>query len=553
VTAPRRRSRPTVTTTMTLWEAFAAAMAAAPDREAIVAADGKLTAAELVARAQALSWRLSQAGAGPGQRVLLLLPNSARYAIALFAVTRTGAAAIPVDPGLSRRELAHVVAEAQACLAVAGTAELAGAVREAFAGIGGDQATVLYDSIGSQDPVPRDQPDQPGHVAATEPAIVFLTSGTTGSPKYVAHTHRSLLASFIALQRMHGEFFEGPPAQRIKRIATVTRRYGRRVIRAAGQQAWLTAIPFSAIGGHEVLTGALLGGHTLVTTPDFHPRRTMELLERERVNVFPATPGMVETMLRLRDFDEFDLSSLLVVGLGGAPASPELVRRAQSRFGCSVTVGYGATELGGGVLVTRIDDADQVKSETVGRPFPGTDIRIVDEGGRDVPAGSSGELLCQAASLMDGYASVPGAAALDGDGWYHTNDLAVRDEAGNVRILGRLDDLIIRGGSKIRPAEVEQVLDSATGVARSAVVGVATGRVGQQVWAFVLPEPAGPPVDRGALMAHCRANLAAHKVPDHIRICESLPMTSLGKIQRYLLARLAQEESAAAVSGDQRR
>ncbi len=558
MTTPRRRGRPPVTTKMTIWDAFAAAMAPSPDREVMVAADGRLTAAELVAEAAAFSRRLSVAAAGPGQRVLLLLPNSARYVTALFAVARTGAAAIPVDPSLTRRELAHVVAVSQAGLAVAGTAELAEVIREAFADLGGEHATVLYETIGAATGFEADrqepgEQDQPGQVAATEPAVVFLTSGTTGSPKYVAHTHRSLLASFIALERMHSEFFEGTPAQRIKRIATVTRRYGRRVIRAAGQQGWLTAIPFSAIGGHEVLTGALLGGHTLITTPDFHPRRTMELLDRESVNVFPATPGMVETMLKLRDFDAFDLSSLLVVGLGGAPASPDLVRRAQSRFGCSVTVGYGATELGGGVLVTRIDDADQVKSETVGRPFPGTDIRIVDEEGREVPDGRSGELLCRAASLMDGYASVPGAAALDDDGWYHTNDLAIRDEAGNVRILGRIDDLIIRGGSKVRPAEVEQVLDSVIGVARSAVVGVATGRVGQQVWAFVLPEPAGPQVDKGALMAHCRANLAPYKVPDHIRICDSLPMTSLGKVQRYLLAQLAQQESVAAVSGDQRR
>jgi acyl-CoA synthetase (AMP-forming)/AMP-acid ligase II len=554
-----RRAGALISTRMTLWEAFEVAMAAAPGREAMAAGDGRVTASQLAAAAVAFSERLSRAGARPGQRILLLLPNSVRYAAALFAAARIGAIAVPLDPGLTGRELAQVAAATAARMAVAGTAESAEAVRDALASIGSECPVVRYDPVEAGPGGPR----SPGQIPAvrpdpTEPAVLFLTSGTTGTPKCVAHSHRSLLASFLALQRMHREFFDGPPSERIRRVVTVTRRYGRRVIRAAGRQTWMTAIPFYAIGGHEVLTGTLLGGHNLVTTASFHPRRTMELLDTEKVNVFPATPGMVATMLSMHDFDDFDLSSLLVVGLGGALADPELVRSAQARFGCSITVGYGTTELGGGVLVTRIDDADQVKRETVGRPFPGADIRIVDGDGRDVPAGVSGELLCRTGSLMAGYAASPGEqAAVDQAGWYHTSDLAVRDETGNVRIVGRQDDLIIRGGSKVQPAEVEQVLDSAAGVRQSAVVGVATGRIGQQVWAFVVPEAAGAPLDRAALLAHCRANLAGHKVPDHIRVCDSLPATSLGKIQRYRLAQLALQERSvpvpAATGGDDRR
>jgi acyl-CoA synthetase (AMP-forming)/AMP-acid ligase II len=562
MTQSGRRAGAVISTRMTLWEAFEAVTAAAPGREALVAGDGRVTNAELAAAALAFSGRLSRAGVRPGQAVLLLLPNSVRYAAALFAVARAGAVAVPLDPGLAGRELAQVAAVTAARVVVVGTAGSAQAVRDALASAGSDCPVVRYDSAeaGPGEPPwpapgaagPTDPADRP---AASDPAVLFLTSGTTGTPKCVAHSHRSLLASFLALQRMHREFFEGPASERIRRVATVARRYGRRVIRAAGHQTWMTAIPFHAIGGHEVLTGTVLGGHTLVTTASFHPRRTMELLAAHKVNVFPATPAMVETMLSLRDFGGFDLSSLLVVGLGGAPASPDLVRRAQARFGCSITVGYGATELGGGVLVTRIDDADQVKRETVGRPFPGADIRIVDGDGRDVAAGVSGELLCRTGGLMAGYAAAPGeqpadGAVVDEAGWYHTSDLAVRDEDGNVRIVGRQDDLIIRGGSKIRPAEVEQVLDSAAGVARSAVVGVAAGRVGQQVWAFVVPRAGGPPVDRAALLAHCRANLATHKVPDHIRVCESLPLTSLGKVQRYRLAQAALREGGVWVLAD---
>jgi acyl-CoA synthetase (AMP-forming)/AMP-acid ligase II len=347
---------------------------------------------------------------------------------------------------------------------------------------------------------------------------------------------------------MHHEFFSGPVPQQLRRAVGVARQYGRRALRAAGRQTWLTPIPFHTIGGNELLVTALLSRHTLVTMPAFHPRRAMELLDRERVNVFPVTPSMVETMVDLKDFDRFDLSSLLVVGLGSAPARPELVRRAQMRFGCSVTVGYGSTELGGGVLVTRIDDPDDVKSETVGRPFPGADIRIVDEEGQPVPEGEPGELLCRVESVMARYVvSGPEATGIedsvDNDGWYHTNDVAVRDSAGNVRILGRRDDLIIRGGHKVRPAEVEQVLAAGAGVRQVAVVGVDEARMGQQVWAFVVPEPSVD-VDRVALLAHCRAHLAPQKVPDHIRACDALPTTALGKVQRHRLAELARAELA---------
>jgi acyl-CoA synthetase (AMP-forming)/AMP-acid ligase II len=560
MTGARRGQGRLVAPGMTLWEAFAATMAAAPPgRDVVVADEGRVTAPRLLAAAISVGDQLVAAGVQPEQGVLLLIPNSARYAAALFGIARAGATAIPLDPRLTTRELAQIVAVTKAAAAVTGTPEAAQAVRAAFdeARPGGagtvvdcgtlPEAAVAGGGAGREDgqgpPDPGQHASPLGRPPVSAAAVLFFTSGTTGAPKGVAHSHRSLIASFLALERMHREFFTGPVTQRVRRVVTVTHRYGARTLRAAGTQVWLTAIPFHAIGGHEVLAGALLGGHTLVTTCDFHPRRTMELLASERANIFPATPAMVESVLALRDFASYDLSSLLVVGLGGAPAPPDLVRRAQAGFGCSVTVGYGSTETGGAVLVTRIDDSDEVKRETVGRPLPGADVRIVDGQGRDVPPGATGELLCRADTLMAGYASPAGdmaaGAAIDDAGWFHTSDLAVRDGDGNVRIVGRRDDMVIRGGQKIQPAEVEDVLRGARGVAACAVVGVTAARVGQQVWAFVVPAGGQAPPDRAALLAHCRANLAPYKVPDHFRFCESLPMTPLGKVQRYRLAQLA--------------
>lgn len=539
--ASRNHDGTMITVGMTLWAAFAAAAGARPGRLAVVADDGQLTAGELAGEAAALSARLAESGVGPGQHVLILVPNSARYAAALFAVTRAGGIAVPLEPGLSRRELAHIVAATKPGAVVAGTERVAAALAKLAPGAPVIRYGRLPAGLGS---VPHPAEPEPADVDPRSPAVMFFTSGTTGAPKGVVHSHRGLLASYLALQRLHGEFFEGTAVEKLRRVATVTHRYGMRAVAAARNQAWLTPIPFHAIGGHEVLVGAILGGHRLVAMEAFHPRRVMEALQRERVSVFPATPAMVESLLALPDFDRFDLSALLVVGLGGAPASPELVRRAQARFGCSVTVGYGSTELGGGVLVTRIDDPDDVKRETVGRPFPGTDVRIVDEDGREVPVGVTGELTCRSDALMSRYALAAGdvAAPLDG-GWYRTGDLAVREEDGNLRIVGRRDDMIIRAGYKIQPAEIEQVLGGLPGVRQSAVVGVPAPKVGQQVWAFAVPEPGEAQIDRETLLAHCRANLSAHKVPDHLRTCESLPVTALGKVQRYQLTQMALAEA----------
>jgi acyl-CoA synthetase (AMP-forming)/AMP-acid ligase II len=525
---------------MTLWAAFEAAAGTRPDRLAVVADDGQLTAGGLALEAAALSARLTDSGVRPGQYVLIMLPNSARYAAMLFAITCAGGIAVPLDPGLSRRELAQIVSATTPGAVVVGTQRAAAAVADLVPGT----PVIGYYRL-STDPASDQQPTgfQAADVDPRGPAVMFFTSGTTGTPKGVVHSHRGLLASYLALQRLHDEFFEGTAMDKLRHVASITHRYGMRAVAAARGQTWLTPIPYHAIGGHEVLIGAILGRHRLVAQEAFHPRRVMEAVQRERVTVFPATPAMVESVLALPDFGRFDLSALLVVGLGGAPASPELVGRAQSRFGCSVTVGYGSTELGGGVLVTRIYDRDEIKRETVGRPFPGADVRIVDEDGNEVPAGVTGELTCRSETVMSRYALVADDMTTLDDGWYRTGDLAVRDEDGNLRIVGRRDDMIIRAGYKIQPAEIERVLDELAGVRESAVVGVPAPKVGQQVWAFAVPEPGEARIDRETLLAHCRANLSVHKIPDHLRIRESLPTTPLGKVQRYRLTQIALAEA----------
>jgi long-chain acyl-CoA synthetase len=519
----------TLRPTMTLVDVFGAAVAAAGD--AWLAADGdQVTLRRLAERAEAFAATLRGAGLGPGDPVGLLLPNGTGYVEAFFGTVLLGGVVVPLDPRLTDRELAETDD------AIGLRATVAGQARPERAG----RLDVVRDGEGWA--VPGGPAPVPGPAAVRrrdDPAAVFFTSGTTGAPKPVVLTHHGLVRPLLALQRLHAAFFAGSPVTRVKRVATVASRHGTKLLRAAGRQTWLTASPFRSMAGHQVLTGSLLLGHNLVTTPGFTPRRVLELVESHQVNVLAGTPAMAELLLRVEDLSPYDLSSLLVVGLGGGPASPDLVARARERFSCAVTVGYGSTELGGGVLATRLEDSLRAQAETVGRPFPGTAVRIVDERGADVPAGTPGELICR-----------PPDAREDAP-WLRTRDVAVAGGDGNIRILGRVDDLIIRGGENVHPLEVERVVDQLPAVQRCAVVGVPV-HGDQQVWAFAVPVP-GQELTADDIRRQCRDGLAPARQPDRVRIVPELPVNEYGEVRRNLLRQQAVAELSRRDVGEEAR
>ncbi|MDR7299899.1 class I adenylate-forming enzyme family protein [Haloactinomyces albus] len=494
--------------TMTLPDVVDEAVRAAGG--AWLAADGeRAPLRELVDRADALAARLGAAGLVPGDPLGLLLPNGLRYAEAFLAAVRLGAVIVPLDEALPERGLDDA----------ARTVPLAATLAEHPRPVRGSLAVT---ATGGGWHVPG-QPDSAGAAAAprprrSDPAAVFFTSGTTGEPKPITLTHHQLVRPLIALQQLHASFFAGSPAEQVKRLTTVVRRHGTRLLGAAGRQTWLCTTPFRAMAGHQVFTGALLLGHNLVTSSAFHPRRTLELVDAHRVNVLAGTPAVLEVLLRVGDLSPYDLSSLLVIGVGGGPAAPGLVDRAGRRFGCTVTVGYGSTELGGGVLATRLQDSPQSRQHTVGHPFPGSDVRILDEYGAEMPPGRPGELVCRTDGQPD---------------WLHTGDLALRDDDGTVTILGRKDDLVIRGGANIHPNEIERVVDEFPAVARSAAVGVPSHH-DQQLWLFVVPAGGYDPSPE-AVRAECRDVLAPGKQPDRVRVVDELPMTEHGEVCRHLL------------------
>ncbi len=267
------------------------------------------------------------------------------------------------------------------------------------------------------------------------------------------------------------------------------------------------------------------------------------MIETERVTVLVGVPMALSIMLRMQDLDRYDLSSLLICGTGSAPCPPSLGRQIQKRFGCALHIGFGTTELAGGVAATSLDDPDDLQIETVGQAMPGMEIRVVNDERRELPPGQVGELACRSDSMMLGYWHTPETSSdiIDEQGWYYTGDLATIDERGYLRIVGRKKDMIIRGGQNVYPAEIENYLVTHAKVREAAVVGILAPIGGERAWAFVILEE-GAMMTAREILDYCRSGLEATQIPDRIRFVTDFPRTDSGKAQKFILRDMTLQE-----------
>ena len=269
----------------------------------------------------------------------------------------------------------------------------------------------------------------------------------------------------------------------------------------------------------------------------FDPGFVLELIERERGTALLGVPTMQIALLEHPDVATRDLSSLRSSVSGGSLVPAELVRRIETTFGVRFCIVYGTTECSPLVTMTRFADTPEDKADTIGRPMPQTEVKIVDPvTGEIVAPGVVGELCARGYMVMHGYFenAAATAEAIDADSWYHTGDLASMDERGYCRIEGRLKDMIIRGGENIYPREIEDVLFAHPGVAEVAVVGIPDDKWGEQVAAFV--RLTGDEVPTAAeLSVYVREQLAAYKVPRSWVFVDAFPLTGSGKVQKFVL------------------
>ena len=417
------------------------------------------------------------------------------------------------------------------------------------AGMGAASASIRIDSMplgADADAAPDLPPAEPPTPA--DRALILYTSGATGLPKGAVHTHRTLVATLGMTVRMVGSLLKPSPA--LARVAwpllrrpSKLRWFAELGLAAVGvgQLRWLVMTPFYHVAGYFQLMLALLGGDKMALLERFQPDAALELIHRERVTILFAVPPMLVAMLSRPDCNAHTLASLALVGTGAMPAPPKLVRELRERIGCLVVIGYGATEASVGTATMPVDPED-VQAETVGRPAPGVELRIVDEARQPAPPGAVGEIAVRGPGVMAGYYGNPEGTSqvMDADGWYYTGDLGLMDERGYVRVVGRAKDMIIRAGANVYPAEVEHFLLTHPQISQVAVIGLPSPMAGgEKIRAYVVPT-AGAALTVGDVVGYCWGKIAAYKVPDEVLFVTELPLTpALQKVQHFRLRQAA--------------
>jgi len=544
-----------ITTSMTMAEAFRQVASGHPRREALVCGEVRATYGQVVDRVTALACGLERLGIGKGDKVAAALSPGPEFVYLFFTLAELGAVMVPINPQLRPRQIDYLLRDSEPVAVMTsgwlGTAEgrrmiedvqpEVPSLRHVIPAEGGTESALRLADLLSAEPASSFRPPD---VSPDDLLALLYTSGTTGVPKGTMHSHRSLMTPVVASLKLREMWIKRPSLKTVERLAKVLPRYGERLLRAAGRpQTFLSTTGFHTITGLEVMLQALLMSDKLVIMPRFHPLEALQLIERERVTILVAVPMALSILLQMKDLDRYDLSSLLICGTGSAPCPADLARQIQKRLGCAIHIGFGTTELAGGIAATSLEDSDDLQAETVGQAMPGMEIKIVDDERRELPPGQVGELACRGDSVMMGYWRAPDRTAevVDEEGWYYTGDLATMDEQGYVRIVGRKKDMIIRGGQNIYPAEIENYLVAHEKIREAAVLGVPALIGGERAWAFVILEE-GAEMTAREVLDYCRMGMDAYKIPDRVRFVTDFPRAASGKPQKFKLREVALRE-----------
>jgi acyl-CoA synthetase (AMP-forming)/AMP-acid ligase II len=493
----------------TTLDVFDAVLATAPDAEAFVEDGGRATFAEWAARADGLAQHLAELGVGQGDVVCFQLVSSIDYAVAYQAAMRLGAIASGVNPRLGVREVESIITRSEPRVVIRD-----GALPDLVALPDGpwrviDRAVLADVPLG--DPTARRVAAEP-----TDPIAIVWTSGTTGVPKGAVFDHECL-----RVMAENAGVISAPMDRR------------------------LSPLPFAHVGSMTRVWDELVNVMCTVITPTpWSAGAALRLMGDERVTVGQGVPTMWTLMLNHPDLASTDLSHLRIAGAGAARIPPELVREMQAKLGCPVVVRYASTEAS---LCTGTDPDDDVETvaNTVGRPPPGVELDIRDEDGNALPIGEVGTVWLRSRAIMRGYWRDPEQTAktITPDGWLVSGDLGWVGDDGCLRLVGRHAEMYIRGGYNVYPGEVENVLGGYPGVASCAVLGGAVPVLGEIGVVFVVPEPGHDPPKLEELRTFVSDRLADYKAPDTMVVVESLPLTSMGKVDKLALRPRAEEEA----------
>ncbi|MBO0709688.1 MAG: AMP-binding protein [Acetobacteraceae bacterium] len=497
---------------------------------------------ELAQEADRFAAGLLAAGLCPGDRIGIWSPNNAEWIVTQFAAAKAGLILVNINPAYRLSELEYVLNKVGCRALITATAfktsdyigminrlapELAAATPgQLRAAKLPDLKTVIQigpetapGAIGFAHVAELAQPPERAQLADLahtlqfdDPINIQFTSGTTGAPKGATLTHHNILnnAYFIA-----------------------------RALHYTEQDKVCIPVPMYHCFGMVIGSLACMTTGATIVFPGegFDPLATMQSVSEERCTSLYGVPTMFIAQLEHPEFGRFDFSSLRTGVMAGAPCPIEVMRRVIGQMHArEITICYGMTETSPVSTQSATDDSIERRVSTVGRVHPHLEVKIIDAAGRVVPRGRSGELCTRGYSVMSGYWNDPERTAqvIDGARWMHTGDLATMDEAGFINIVGRIKDMVIRGGENVYPREVEEFVYSHPAIEEVQVFGVPDSRFGEELCAWIKLR-AGTVLSEEDVRAFCKDQIAHYKVPRYIRFVDEFPMTVTGKMQKFLM------------------
>ncbi len=474
-----------------------------PDRTAIIFKDKTMTFSELEKASSTLAAYLREEGVKKGDKVAIFLPNCPEFAISYLALAKLGVVVVLIDARSKATELKEIAKDAGLKLIICHETN-----KKHTRDIEVATNILSADLFGK---VLTEEKTFASHIILGEDddALILYTSGSTGRPKGVTLTFGNLGQSPIVMEKLWSSYLD---------VTGV-------------------ALPMSHIAGFIYLTEIIDRGSPMVIFDQISPQTILESIEKYEITSFWSAPPIFQLILEYPHRKRYDTTSLKFVAMMGMTVPLTLMQDFRREFRhVEVLTGLGLTETSPFILACRRGHPE-TKLGSVGKPVPGVEVRIVDEGGTEVPQGSVGEIITRGPHVMKGYYNQPQETAKRiRNGWFYTGDMGYFDEDGYFWHLGRKDDLVIIGGLNVYPAEVENVLKQLPQISEAAVCGISNGMRGKMLKASVVLRP-GKHVSQKELLDFCRKNLANFKVPKQIEILDQLPKGFVGKVDKKLLTK----------------
>lgn len=482
---------------------------AQPSMAAVLEGARRMTYRDVNTAANQLAALLIRRGLNAGDRVAMSIPNVLEFPVIYYGILKAGAVVVPMNTMLKRAEVAYHLRDSGARAYFFARDHMPEDAWHGFDDVRtcefsidiSDLAELLGENSCEDVLVPVD---------ATDTAVILYTSGTTGKPKGAELTHANLVMNALTCHRLF----------------------------AVLDEVQLVTLPlFHSFAQTVQMNAGFSQGGTLVLLPRFDADTALDLIRDHQVTIFAGVPTMYWKLIGSaanRD-DITELGRQLKVAMSGGAALPvELLKRFETVFGVGIREGYGLSETSPVVTFNRLDRPSRPGS--IGMPVWGVELELLRADGQPCGPGEHGELVVRGHNVMKGYIGRPDATdeAIDSGGWFHTGDIATRDEDNYYYIVDRAKDLIVRGGFNVYPREVEETLMTHSDISLAAVVGIPDERVGEEIKAFVIARPGTVPTE-AEVLAWCRDHLAVYKCPRTVQFCDDLPLNATGKVLKQQL------------------